>query len=257
MRTIFKSCALLSILSTLVAACEGGVSRRPPVNYGSAGPLLESPAATSPAESVELAALLQRAGAHTDALAEAHRREPNNAQILSAYGRQALHMGQTTLAQQLLRRALDADPNDWRTLSALAAIEGRQGRLADARLSFSWARILSKGNPVVLNNLGMSYLLEGNAGEAAALFRRALLSPELKPAHVAQIKRNLALALAVQGDFDVADRLAGEEMPRKLKHARRELIAEFVGMSVPPATQSAGWAARYAAASALATNDRR
>ena len=95
----------------------------------------------------------------------------------------------------------------------------------------------------------MSYLLEGRASEAAPFFRQALASPALKPGHASRIKRNLAVALAVQGRFDAADRLAGAPMPRSLKNADGEAIAQFMGIGRPPVTVSSGWAARFADAS--------
>ncbi len=252
MRTISCSCALLAILPTLLAACDGGAARNSAMADRPAGSLFESPAVMSPSDAIALANSLRGAGADADALAvlaAAHRRHPENARILSAYGRQALLMGQSDRAEPLLRRALDADPNDWRALSALAALEGRKGRIADARLALDRARTLAEGNAVVLNNLGMSHLLEGNAAEAASLFRKALIAPDLKAAHAGQIKRNLAVALAVQGDFAIADRLAGEPMPRELKSATREAIARFVGLAGRPADERSGWTARLADAS--------
>jgi Flp pilus assembly protein TadD len=112
------------------------------------------------------------------------------------------------------------------------------------------AQTLSGGNAVVLNNLGMSHLLGGKAPEAASLFRKALIAPDLRAVHAGRIKRNLAVALAVEGNFEMAERLAGERLPRGLKNARREVIANFMGIGAGPAADRAGWTARLADASA-------
>jgi Flp pilus assembly protein TadD len=99
----------------------------------------------------------------------------------------------------------------------------------------------------VLNNLGVSHLLLGDASEAAGLFRRAIASRTLNPAHAARIKRNLAIALAVGGDFEAADRLAGEPLPRNLKGAGGNAVAAFMGLGAEP--EAAGWSAHLGAIS--------
>lgn len=252
MRTLFRSCVVLALLSPLVGACAGGASKQAAPHHPTSGAFLDSAGFSSPEDSLALADSLNRAGAHADALAilaAAHRRYPQNAPILSAYGRQALIMGNETLAERMLKRALDADPDDWRALSAQAALAGRRGSLSGARLALDRAQALSGGNAVVLNNLGMSHLLDGRAPEAASLFRKALIAPDLRAVHAGRIRRNLAVALAVEGHFELAERLVGERLPRELKNARREVIANFMGIGAGPAADRAGWAARLADAS--------
>ena len=253
MRPIFRSCVVLALLSPLVGACAGGASKHATPNNPTPSPFLDGAGFSSPEDSLALADSLSRAGAHPDALAilaAAHRRYPQNAPILSAYGRQALIMGEEALAERMLKRALDADPDDWRALSAQAALSGRRGSLSGARLALDRAQALSGGNAVVLNNLGMSHLLGGKAPEAASLFRQALIAPDLRAVHAGRIKRNLAVALAVEGNFEMAERLVGERLPRGLKNARREVIANFMGIGAGPAADRAGWTARLADASA-------
>ena len=260
MRTLFRSCVVLALLSPWVGACAGGASNHAKPNNPTPSPFLDRAGFSSPEDSLALADSLNRAGAHPDALAilaAAHRRYPQNAPILSAYGRQALIMGEETLAERMLKRALDADPDDWRALSAQAALAGRRGSLSGARLALDRAQALSGGNAVVLNNLGMSHLLGGKAPEAASLFRQALIAPDLRAVHAGRIKRNLAVALAVEGNFEMAERLAGERLPRRLKNARREVIANFMGIGAGPAADRAGWTARLADASASIGDPRR
>jgi Flp pilus assembly protein TadD len=253
MRTLIRSWAVLALLSPVVGACAGGASKHAASYAPAPSPFLDRAGVSSPEECLARAGSLSQAGAQADALAilaAAQREHPDNAPILSAYGRQALIMGEEALAERLLKQALEADPDDWRALSAQAALAGRRGRLAGARHALDRARTLSGGHAVVLNNLGMSHLLDGNAPEAARLFRQALIAADLTPVHAGRIKRNLAVALAVEGDFELADRLAGETLPRGLKDARREAIANFMGMGAGPAFDRGGWTARLADASA-------
>jgi len=251
MRTIPRSLLCLYALPVLLGACASDRARHKPIPEPVRPPLAS---VTSAEDGLELARSLREAGAGREALsalARLHRRYPDNTAILAAYARHAVAMEQDTLARRLLRKAMDANPGDWRTLSARAVLERRQGRYEQARDLLVRARHLSDGNPAVLNNLGMDYLLNGEARQAGALFRQALLNPDLKPSHAARIRHNLAVALAVTGDFDTADRLAGRQMPRHLKDARSTTIASFMGVSARRATNPEGWTARLADASAV------
>lgn len=186
---------------------------------------------------MKLADSFKKAGANNDALAvlkDAHQRFPKEAKILSAYGRLALAMGRDEQAGALLDKALTADPADWRALSAKAILDSRMGRFEAAHLALVRAQSLSGGDPAITNNLGVSYLVTGDAAKAAALFRQALRSSTLYPSYVTKLKRNLAIALAVKGDFKEADRLAGEAMPRSLKNAGGRDIAAYMKLQHDP-----------------------
>lgn len=207
----------------------------------------------SPEEALKLAYALRGAGSDEQALAvlaSAHEAHPQHQRLLSAYGRQALVAGDDGLAARLLTKAIAADAGDWRAISALAVLEGRAGRTDDAREGFMRAHSLSSGGSLaVLNNLGVSELLDGNAEEAARLFRKALALPGASAAHTERVKRNLAVALAMTGDFAAADRLAGYRLPRRLEGAQGEDVAQFMGLPRRAPEASAGWAARLAHAS--------
>ncbi|WP_210191660.1 hypothetical protein [Rhodomicrobium vannielii] len=238
--------------AALAAGC-GERSPEPALWHRLSNPRLTSNAGfPSPAEAVESAAALHAAGSEAEAFAllgAAHRRYPDDPGLLSAYGRQAVLMGEDELAELLLARALAANPNDWRALSAQGVLDERGGQHVEARGAMLLARSLSAQEPVVLNNLGISYLIEARAAEAAAVLRQALASPALKPAHAARMKRNLAVAVAVQGDFDLAERLAGERLPRALKQAGGEAIARFMGLPARTVARAGGWTTRLADAS--------
>ncbi len=122
--------------------------------------------------------------------------------------------------------------------------------MPSARQALIRARGLSSDDPVVLNNLGISTLLDGHADEAASLFRQALASSSLQPAHTGRIKRNLAVTLATLGDFDEADRLAGRPMPRTLKNASPRALARFMGLGGSSLAEAAAasWSAQLAEA---------
>jgi len=249
MRIIFQSCASLFALSAFLAGCASDGRQTTSYSGPPDGAIMQETDFGTAEDGLKLAASLRKAGANGQAfsvLARAHRRYPDHAGILSAYGRQALVIGKDDLAARVLRQALRTDPEDWRALSARAVLEGRQGRHATARRSLGQAQSLSSGRAAVLNNLGMNYLLEGEAQQAARLFRRALIAPGADRAVAERVKRNLAVALAVSGDFETADRLAARSLPRRLKGARGGTIARFMGVNERPALRTSEWTPRLA-----------
>jgi Flp pilus assembly protein TadD len=183
-------------------------------------------------------------------LAEAHRRFPEDAAIASAYGRVALLLGHDALAEPLLAQAIAADPNDWRALSAEGVLDSRRGRLAEARRALIQANTISASEAAILNNLAVSNLLDGSPAAAVSLLRQGLASPALNPEHQRRLTRNLALALAVQGQFEEADRLAGETMPRDLAGADARRMRGILGVSEVQAAAETGWKAQLATSAA-------
>lgn len=241
-------CGLLVIVVPLAACDTGSGAKYHPLRVPEP-PLMQMQATMSEEGALELARSLQQTGASAEAfsiLVSAHARYPESQAILSAYGRQAALMGRDMLALRLLKRAIGADSKDWRALSAYAVVAKRQGHDEEARQAFARAHTVSGANTASLNNLGMSYLLEGRAPEAATIFRQALMAPDIKRSHSLLVKRNLAVALAVQGNFDTADRLAGFALPRELENADRRKIAAFMGVAAPVASGKPGWKARLA-----------
>jgi Flp pilus assembly protein TadD len=219
---------MLAIIT--IAGCETGSRDHTDIPVSSVG---SHNAATksSPKEALRTAEMLRDAGAYHEALqvlARARRRYPENAAIMSAYGRLALLGGDDKRAEHLLIKAVTANPNDWRALSALGVLESRKGRYVSARRALGRANAVSKGKAVALNNLAIGYLLAGQSARAVRLLRQALSDASLKSAHAHRIKRNLALALAVEGRFAQAEALAGERFPRWLKHARPAVIRRFL-----------------------------
>jgi Flp pilus assembly protein TadD len=240
--------ALLYISTCVMTGCEGGTSRSS-TRLDPDPQITERAAVSSPAEAVKRAETLRLAGADAAALGvleQAYRRYPSHSGVQSAYGRLALAMGHDELAARLLESAVASDPEDWRALSAQGVLEWRGGRPSEARGALVKAKTLSAEDSAVLNNLAVSYLLENRAAEAASLLRQALASPSLNPAHAGRLRRNLAVALAVEGNFAEADRLAQAKLPRSLKHAGANAIRRFMNVSDAPANRPVGWEARFA-----------
>jgi Flp pilus assembly protein TadD len=235
---------LLTALTT--AGCETGSRNHADVPVSSVGSY-DAATTFTPDEALRTAETLRDSGAYREALqvlARAHRRYPDNAAIMSAYGRLALLGGDDDRAEDLLQKAVAANPDDWQALSALGVLESRRGRQASAREALGKANAISKGEAVTLNNLAVSHLLAGQPASAIMLLRQALRLPSLKSAYAQRIRRNLALALAVAGRFTEAEMLSGGHFPRNLEQAKPALIRRFLKMedrqvSVPSLSQGA------------------
>lgn len=241
--------ALLCLSACLIAGCDGGPSQSSALLYARSKLTTKADALT-PGEALHKAETLRLAGADAEALAllaEAYRRFPKHGGVRSAYGRLALAMGHDELADGLLEAAVAADPGDWRALSARGVLEWRVGRQFEARGALVRARTASADDSAVLNNLGVSYLLDARTAEAIPLLRQALASPSLNRAHAGRIRRNLAVALAVDGNFSEADRLTQGKLPRSLENASADAIRRFMHVNDAPAhRRGAGWVPRLA-----------
>ena len=240
--------ALLYISACLMAGCEGGASK-PSTRLDARAGLAGNPASATPREALRRAEALRIAGANAEALAllaEAHERFPRHGGVQSAYGRLALALGYDELAEGLLEAAIVSDPGDWRALSAQGVLEWRGGKPSKARGALTKAKTASADDSAVLNNLAVGYLLEGRATPAISLLRQALASPSLNPAHAGRIRRNLAVALAVDGKFAEADALSRAKLPRSLRNASPSAIRRFMHISGDPAHSRAGWEPRLA-----------
>jgi Flp pilus assembly protein TadD len=125
-------------------------------------------------------------------------------------------------------------------------LESRKGRLPGARRALVSASQISAGEAVILNNLAVSHLLEGEPAAAASLLRQGLAARELSTRHAARLKRNLALALALQGRFEEADKLAGERLPRDLANADPKRLRQLLGLSEVKVAAGSGWTTQIA-----------
>lgn len=243
--------ALIYILACFLTGCDGKASKSSTQLGADSALGTEAAAFSSPAEALQRAEALRLAGADVEALAllaAAYRRYPSHAGVLSAYGRLALVMGHEDLAARVLQAAVAANPRDGRALSAQGALEWRNGRADEARSALIRAKSALPGDSAVLNNLAVGYLLEDRPAEAVSLLRQALASPQANPVYAERVRRNLAVALAVEGNFAEADRLARTSLPRSLLHADDSTIRHFMGLADAPAGASSGWEARLAAA---------
>lgn len=136
---------------------------------------------------------------------------PKNSKLLSLYGRKLVAAGHSAEAIPVLEQAAQESGADWRVHSALGSAYDEQGLYQKARTEYQKALSGDPQNLSVLNNLGMSYALEGNLKQAEATLRQADSLP--RSTAEPRIRQNLALVVGLQGHFEEASKLASEDLP--------------------------------------------
>ena len=136
---------------------------------------------------------------------------PANAKLAGAYGRKLVAGGKVEQAIPVLESAERQGDTDWRVMSALGTAYDQQGLYSKAREQYSKALVADPQNFTVMNNLAMSYALEGNLKEAEKELRAADALPRSKSEP--RIRQNLALVVGLQGRFDEATKLAQQDLP--------------------------------------------
>ena len=123
----------------------------------------------------------------------------------------SLELGDAGKAETLLRSAHDPKAPDWRLHSALGAALASRGKQPEAQAQFAKALALAPDHPSILNNLAMSYVLDGKAGEAEKLLRKAAVAKANPDG--GKVQQNLALVLGLDGKFAESRAVAEKELP--------------------------------------------
>ena len=97
---------------------------------------------------------------------------------------------------------------DWKTLSAQGTLRAKQGQHAEAQQYYLAALEVQPDAVSVINNLALSYALDGKPNKAEELLRKAVASGTDDK----RVRQNLALVLGLQGKFDEARQVASADM---------------------------------------------
>jgi Flp pilus assembly protein TadD len=163
------------------------------------------------ATGLRYAAVLQMNGRADQALAVMRKLaiiHSKDRDVLAAYGKALAGAGQLEPALDAVRRAQTPEYPDWKLQSAEAAILDQLGEAKGARELYRKALELKPNEPSILSNLGMSYLLEGDLKTAETYMRSA----SQQPGADSRVRQNLALVVGLQGRFDEAEKIAGQEL---------------------------------------------
>jgi len=143
-----------------------------------------------------------------EVLTGVYRANPGNGEIAAELGRLALEMDRLDIAQQTLKVAEAQGVRDWKTLSAQGTLRAKKGQHAEAQQYFLAALQEQPDAVSVINNLALSYALDGKAAKSEELLRKAVASGHDDK----RVRQNLALVLGLQGKFDEARQVASVDM---------------------------------------------
>ncbi len=134
---------------------------------------------------------------------------PGNKALLAAYGRALADNGNFQEAFDVLSRAHSPDNPDWRILSVQGTALDQLGRHDEARAYYASALKIVPGEPSVLSNLGLSYMLSKDLPKAEATLRQAYGSSRAD----ARVRQNLGLVVGLQGRFAEAETIVKADLP--------------------------------------------
>src|ERR1700735_4301910 len=98
---------------------------------------------------------------------------PGNKALLAAFGRALADNGNFQQAFDVLSRAHTPENPDWRLLSVQGTALDQLGRHDEARRYYNSALKMAPGEPSVLSNLGLSYVLSRDLPKAEEALRQA------------------------------------------------------------------------------------
>ena len=164
-----------------------------------------------PQVGINYATVLRMNGRNDQALAVMQQvaiSNPNNREVLAAYGKAQAAAGQLEQALNTILRAQTPDRPDWKLKSAEGAILDQLGRSGEARQRYREALDLKPNEASILSNLGMSYVLARDLKTAETYLRSAVGQPGAD----SSVRQNLALAVGLQGRFQEAETIARQEL---------------------------------------------
>ena len=161
-----------------------------------------------------------------DVLRQVANQNPQKANIQAQVGKKFLAIGELQLATEMLQRAVQLNPQDWQSLSALGTALDQQTRHPEARQQYQAALAIKPGELSITNNMGMSYALQGQLPDAERTLRQALASPG--SAAIPRIRQNLALVVGLQGRFDESKQIASQDLPPDQVQANLDFLQKML-----------------------------
>lgn len=151
-------------------------------------------------------------------------RNSTDQEVLAAYGKALAEGGRLKDAQEILSRAHTPDRPNWRILSVQGAIQDQLGQHRIAQDYYESALKLQPGDPAVLSNLGLSYVLSSRLADAERVLREAAGHPRADE----RVRANLALALNLQGKHQEAQQVTRGDLTTQDAAADQALVRAMV-----------------------------
>jgi Flp pilus assembly protein TadD len=155
---------------------------------------------------------------------------PGNKALLAGYGRALADNGNFQQAFDVLSRAHSPDNPDWRILSVQGTALDQLGRHDDARRYYATALKIVPGEPSVLSNLGLSYVLSKDLPKAEETLRRAYANSRAD----ARVRQNLGLVVGLQGRFSEAETIVKADLPEEEAAANAAYLKQMLSRKDNP-----------------------
>jgi Flp pilus assembly protein TadD len=155
---------------------------------------------------------------------------PGNKALLAAWGRALADNGNFQQAFDVLSRAHTPDNPDWRILSVQGTVLDQLGRHEEARGYYASALKIVPGEPSVLSNLGLSYMLSRDLPKAEEALRQAYANPRAD----ARVRQNLGLVVGLQGRFAEAEGIVKADLPAAEAAANVAYLKEMLNRKDGP-----------------------
>jgi Flp pilus assembly protein TadD len=158
--------------------------------------------------------------------------QPPNAKTLYSMADILATQGKDAQCEFVLRRCVQEHPRFTPAYNSLAELQMRQGRVHEAVAVLSKALEIRPKDPVLLNNLGMCFLIRKEYGKALDQFTQAGgLVPESE-----KYRANMAIALGLLGRHEESLALLEQVLPEdKARHNAEILRKARERQANPPA----------------------
>ena len=163
-------------------------------------------------------------------LEQASLANPGNKAVLAAYGRALADNGNFQQAFDILSRAHTPANPDWRILSVQGTALDQLGRHDEARRYYISALNIVPGEPSVLSNLGLSYMLSKNLPKAEEALRQAYAGNGTDK----RVRQNLGLVIGLQGRFDEAESIVKADLPPEEAQANVAYLKQMLNRKDSP-----------------------
>src|SRR5450631_3544994 len=160
---------------------------------------------------------------------------PGNKALLAGYGRALADNGDFQQAFDVLSRAHSPDNPDWRILSVQGTALDQLGRHDEARRYYASSLKIVPGEPSVLSNLGLSYVLSKDLPKAEEILRQAYASTRAD----ARVRQNLGLVVGLQGRFAEAETIVKADLPEDEAAANVVYLKEMLSRKDTPRARAA------------------
>lgn len=164
-------------------------------------------------------------------LKEVVTKAPDDATVLSEYGKALTAVGRSTDALPFFARSIQMSHRDWTAFSAYGVALDQTGNHKAAQTNYQTALDLSPANPSIEGNLAMSYVLAGQIAEGEIILRRLVARPDA----TAQMRQNLAMIASIKGDKVEAESLVKQDLTPTEASNNLTVLKQLSTTNVKPA----------------------